>query len=661
MDDSPSRRQTRLICLGLALAVLAAYAPLWHCDFVGYDDPDYVTSNEMVRHGVSWPGVVWAFTTCSAGNWHPLTWISHMVDFQLYGMNAAGHHLTSLLLHLANTILLFLLLQRMTQNRWPSALAAALFALHPLHVESVAWVAERKDVLSTLFWMLALWAYVRHAEECAIHYSRFTIHYSLALCFFALGLMAKQMLVTLPFILLLLDYWPLQRFRRPIRRLVAEKAPFFILAAAGCVVAFLVQKQAGVVLPLDQEPVGVRLANVPVSYARYLARTFWPADLAVLYPFRSHWPGWAVGGSSVLLALVTIRAIWRVRAQPWLAVGWFWFLGMLVPVIGLVQIGWQSMADRYDYVPSVGLFIMICWGAQEWSRRTGSHAPAVLGGLAVAGCLAATPLQVRYWRNSETLFRHAVETTEGNGVMESNLGKFLFQQGRLEEALPYLQQAVVSTPGLPKAHYNLGNALLAQRRVAEALAEFEKHVRLQPDDPMAQYNLGRVLSEHGRAVEAVPHLQKAVELSPLMAEAHFKLGNALVQLGRAVEASSQYEQAVKIQPDYIEARNNLAWILAASPDSALRNGARAVELALRANELSGGRNPRIIGTLAVAYAEAGQFAAAAAAVQRALPFAAGEGNAALAGSLRAQLALFQAGSPFRDPSLAAPGSPPRRP
>jgi len=661
MDDSRSRGQTWLICLGLALAVLAAYGPLWRCGFVGYDDPDYVISNEMVRRGLSWAGLVWAFTTGSTGNWHPLTWISHEADFQLYGMNPAGHHSTSLLLHLANSVLLFLLLQRMTKARWPSALAAALFALHPLHVESVAWVAERKDVLSTLFWMLSVWAYVRYVEESAAGSPKSGWFYVAAILLFALGLMAKQMLVTLPFILLLLDYWPLQRFRPPLARLAAEKAPFFILAAAACVIAFLAQKHAGTVLSLERVPVGVRLANIPVSYVRYLAKTFWPADLAVLYPYRGKWPGWEVGCAGAFLALVTGWAVWRMRAEGYLAVGWLWFLGMMAPVIGLVQIGLQSMADRYDYLPSVGLFIMIIWGAREWVRRAGAGAPAVLGGLAVAGCLVATPWQVRYWKNSETLFRHAVETTENNGVMESNLGKALFQEGRVEEALGWLQRAVAASPGLADAHYNLGNALLARGRVAEALAEFETHVNLRPEDPIAQYNLGSVLLEHGLAGDALAHLQKAVELRPRMAGARYKLANALVRLGRAGEAVSQYEKSLRLEPDDVQALNNLAWVLAAAPDASLGDGARAVELARRADELSGGQNPMVLGTLAVAYAGAGKFGQAIATVQRALPLAGGPGDAALAEALRSQLALYQAGLPVRDASLAAPGSAPRGP
>jgi tetratricopeptide (TPR) repeat protein len=685
-------RHTLLICLGLALAVLAVYSPLRHCNFVNYDDNDYVFANNMVKRGLTWPSIVWAFTTLDAKIWHPLTWLSYLLDSQIYGLNPAGYHLTNLLLHLANSILLYLLLQRMTKASWPSALAAAFFGLHPLHVESVAWISERKDVLSALFWMLSVLSYVRYVEEIKLGSLKSRRYYLWSIVLFALGLMAKPMLVTLPFVLLLLDYWPLQRGRGSFRRLLTEKAPFFMLAAAASVVAFLVARHGGAVEALAGMPLGARLANVPISYARYIGKTFWPVHLAVLYPVQRHWPLWEVAGASLFLALVTILGIWRRRAQPYLAVGWFWFLGMLVPVIGLVQVNSMSMADRYDYLPGIGLSIMLIWAAGERLPRSAIETPAALGGqsglcrrrreesafqapvvlgcladlcrrrreespfqapvvlgcLAVAGCMAATWVQVSYWKDSETLFRHAIESTEGNGIMESNLGNLLYQEGRLEEALPYLERAVVSTPGLAKAHYNLGNALLARGRAAEALAQFEIHVKMTPDDPVAQYNLGNVLLSQGRAGEAIPHLQTAVALTPLAADYHYKLANALVRSGRAGEGISQYEEALSILPDHILACNNLAWVLSTNPDSSLRNGARAVELARRADQNSGGGSPLIAGTLAAAYAEAGKFTEAIATVRRALQLANAENNSPMTGLLRTQLALYQAGSAYRD-------------
>jgi tetratricopeptide (TPR) repeat protein len=648
MDDAQRRRQTWLICLGLALTVLAAYGPVWRAGFITYDDPVYVTANPHVQGGLSWAGLIWAFTTGDATNWHPLTWISHMVDFQLYGMNPAGHHLTNVALHLANSILLFLLLQRMTKAMWSSAMVAALFALHPMHVESVAWVSERKDVLSTLFWMLAVGAYVRYAENLKSQISNFKFFYIGSVVLFGLGLMAKPMLVTLPFILLLLDYWPLQRLQPPAVRLLAEKIPWFILAAASCVVTFLAQQRGGAMASLASVPLGARLENVPIAYARYLGKTFWPADLAVYYPLPRHWPVWEVACATALLALITAWVIWRVRAQRYLAVGWLWFLGMLAPVIGLVHVGSQSMADRYDYVPSVGLFIMIIWAAREWVPRLGAQAPVILGGLAVAGCLAATCMQAQYWKDSETLYRHALAVTEQNGAMENNLGKLLFEKGRADEALPHLFRAVAFAPDYPNPHFNLGNALLARGKVSGALSQFEAQVALQPNDPLAQYNFGRVLVDQGLAGDAMPHLEKAVQLRPDAADYHLKLGDACRQMGRAAEAISQYEKALQILPRNVQAASSLAWMLATTPDASLRNGARAVQLALLADQFSGGQDPKIIGVLAAAYAETGDFSKAAATVRHALQLAGPAGYSALAGILRAQLALYRAGSPFRD-------------
>jgi tetratricopeptide (TPR) repeat protein len=551
-------------------------------------------------------------------------------------------------LHLANSILLFLLLQRMTKAMWPSALAATLFALHPMHVESVAWVSERKDVLSTLFWMLAVGAYVRYVENLKSQISNFKFFYIGSVVLFGLGLMAKPMLVTLPFILLLLDYWPLQRLRPPAVRLLAEKIPWFILAAASCVVTFLAQQRSNSVMSLVVLPLGARLENVPIAYARYLGKTFWPADLAVLYPLPSQWPVWEVACATTLLALITAWVIWRVRAQRYLAVGWLWFLGMLAPVIGLVHVGSQFMADRYNYVPSVGLFIMIIWAAREWVPRLGAQAPVILGGLAVAGCLAATPIQVRYWKDSETLFRHTLAVTQNNSVFESNLGKFLIEKGRMDEALPHLLRAVALSPSFATAHYNLGSVYLAKGRVAEALGQFEIQVSLDPRDPIAQYNFGRVLLDQGLAEDAIPHLEKAVQIRPDAADFHLRLGDACRQAGRAAEAISQYEKTLKIIPNHAKAASSLAWMLATTPDPSLRNGARAVQLALLAGQLSGGQDPKVIGVLAAAYAETGDFSKAAATVQRALQLAGTENKPALCDTMRAQLALYRAGSPFRE-------------
>jgi len=711
INPSNPQRQTVLICLALALAVLATYGQLWDCDFVGFDDTTYVTSNDMVKQGLSWPGMVWAFTTLQAGFWHPLTWLSLMADSQFYGINPAGYHFTNLLLHLANSLLLFLLLQRMTKARWPSALAAALFALHPLHVESVAWVSERKDVLSTLFWMLALWAYVRYVEEITIRKMnqglpgshefdsssvpsvvKSDIFCLLSLVLFALGLMAKPMLVTLPFVMLLLDYWPLRRLRPPLWPLVAEKIPFFALAAASLVVGIMALRRGGAIVSLAAMPFGARLANVPISYARYVGKTFWPADLAVLYPIQLHWPLWKVACAGAFLALITAWAIWRARPQPYLVVGWFWFLGTLVPVIGLVQADSQVMADHYTYIPVIGLFIMVIWGVREWSAFCPAPLLHWLAAVALAACLALTTRQVGYWKNSWQLFAHATAASDDNYLAyyslgtyyaaagqraaairyleqavrtapdfasaQNNLGRALFQEGRIDEALDHLTNAVSLNPAVPEFHYNLGNAFLAQGRVAEALDQFDLHVHLTPNDATAQFNFGRVLLDNGLAEDAIPHLQKALQINPNAPDCACALGSAFLQMGRAREAIGQYQKALQLRPDSMSAGANLAWILASNPDPSLRDGARAVALALRADQLAGGQNPIILGTLAAAYAEVGKFSQAAATAQRALQLAGPRTNSPAAAALRAQIALYQSGSPFRDTNAAPPASPP---
>jgi Flp pilus assembly protein TadD len=681
MNDTQRRLQTWLICLGLALGVLAAYAPVWRAGFITYDDPAYVTANPHVQGGLSWAGLIWALTTSDASNWHPLTWISHMLDFQLYGMNPAGHHLTNVALHLANSILLFLLLQRMTKAMWPSALVAALFALHPMHVESVAWVSERKDVLSTLFWILSIWAYLRWVEKSGAGKAKSRTFYTLSVALFALGLAAKPMLVTLPFVLLLLDYWPLQRHQSPIAGLFAEKKPFFILAAASCLVTFLVQLRGGSVMPLSRLPFGARMANVPVSCVRYVVKIFWPAHLAIAYPFLK-WPVWAVAGSIVLLLLFSGLVLWRVRAQPWLAVGWLWFLGTLAPVIGVVQVGTQAMADRYSYIPSIGLFIAVAWAARNWAMRLDAWAPVFLGVLATAICLELTARQAACWQNDQTLFLHAIENTTGNYVAyaglgeyegmhgqtndainhletsvrinpnypssRNNLGRILLMEGRDDAALEQLQKAVALDPGLADARYNLGYALLAGGRVGEALDQFQAQVNLQPADFKAQNNMGTVLLQNGLAGDAIAYLRKAVEIKPSEAEPHYLLGNALYRTGRVAEAISQYEKVIQLSPNHIQARNDLAWILACNPDPHIRNGARAVDLALRADQLSGGQNPVVIGTLAAGYAEAGNFSEAVATGKRACQAARAQTNSVLAGLLEKRQQRYQTGSPWRD-------------
>jgi len=560
---SCQRRQAILICVCLAAVIIAVYWPVGHAGFLNYDDNQYVTANPHVREGLTVPTVVWAFTAGYAWNWHPLTWLSHALDCEWFGMNAGGHHAVSVLLHVANTVLLFLVLRRITGATWRSAFVAALFGVHPLHVESVAWVAERKDVLSGLFWMLALGGYVRYAERPTRG------RYAVVMGCYAMGLMAKPTVVTLPFVLLLLDYWPLGRTRWKrsvvgnnaslrLGELVREKVPFFALAVVSCGVTMWAQHGGGAFNSLDRLPLGPRMANAVVSYVRYMEKAVWPSGLAVFYPYRE-WPTGAVIIAAAILAAVSGTVIRRALRDPHLAVGWFWFLGTLVPAIGLVQAGAQSMADRYTYLPLIGLTIMLGWSVP--SRATERWNLKLITGAAAAASLVAyatlSRVQVGYWKDSETLFRHALDVTRDNWGAHSNLGIALAQTGKIEEAIAHYQQALRIRPDLAEVHYNLGNALAQAGRVPEAIEQYEEALRVIPDLAEVHNNLGIALAQAGRVLEAITQYEEALRIAPDLAEVHNNLGIALAHADRATEAIAQYEQAVRIKPDYAEAHNNL--------------------------------------------------------------------------------------------------------
>jgi tetratricopeptide (TPR) repeat protein len=641
------------VCLLLAAAVLAVYAQSLRCTFVNLDDPDYVTSNPDVQHGLNWHSVKWALTTGHGANWHPLTWVSHIIDWQIYGPKPAGHHLTSLLLHVANAVLLFLLLNRMTGALWRSAWVAAVFALHPLRVESVVWVAERKDVLSTFFWMLTVGAYARYTEEFKVQSSKFKVFYGLSLMFFGLGLMAKPMLVTLPLVLLLLDYWPLGRLEFGPRfswRLVAEKIPFLLLAAGSCAITFFLQYSSGVVASLSTVSLGERLANVPVAYVRYVAKIFWPSGLAVFYGFE-HWNFYQVAAAVLLFGCITAWVARQGRARPYLAVGWFWFLGMLVPTIGLVQVGHQSMADRYSYLPSVGISLMAAWGLCDWAaRRAGlRRAAATAGALAVAACVVLTPRQIAFWKNPDALFARAADISDQDCLTCYNIGCMVMEQGNFARAARCFERALkVAGQSAPKSFLartqnNLGCALLEQGRVPGAISNFESALVLQPRYPQAYYNMGRAFLTNRQPDVAVDCFQRALAQDSSVAEIHYKLANALAQLGRPAAAMAEYAKTLQLRPGMDEAANNLAWLLATCSDRSLRDGARAVTLARQASEHSHDQNPVILGTLAAAYAEMGQRSEAVATAQRARQLALAQNNPALARVLESQVRQYQDG------------------
>ncbi|HEY3852809.1 MAG TPA: tetratricopeptide repeat protein [Verrucomicrobiae bacterium] len=559
---APQKRRVGLVCLALAVAALVVFGGALTCDFVNYDDPTYITSNAEVQRGLSAEGVVWAFETSDASNWHPLTWLSHMTDVQIFGMKPAGHHFTSLLLHAANAVLLFLILNAMTGAFWRSAVVAALFALHPLRVESVVWISERKDVLSSFFWMLAVWSYVQFQK------SRSKFWYAAALASFALVLMAKPMLVTLPFVLLLLDYWPL---RRPIGwELLLEKIPFLLLSIISSVVTFLVQRSGGAVSPLSGLGVLPRIANALISYARYLGKFFCPVQLSVLYPHPGYWPFWQVAGASLLLIAITAFVIFRGRAQPYLIVGWLWFLGMLLPAIGLVQVGIQSMADRYSYLPMVGITIMVVWGVSDALASLPNSRPVLgtLGGVAIALCVVLTPLQVLYWHDSDTLFEHAVAVTKNNYLAYNNLGFFLSNRGETEKSMRYYESALKINPNYDEARNNLGFAYAALGRFQEATNEYIKALSLNPNLTEAHNNLGNALGSLGLNDAAMHEYEVALQENPRHAEAHNNYGIALAMRGKLDDAISQFRLAIFYKENYASAHSDLGNALAMKGDFA---------------------------------------------------------------------------------------------
>ena len=594
-------RHPAVICGLLALVTLGAFARLSSFEFVNYDDPDYVTSNPHVKAGLSWAQVVWAFTTGHASNWHPLTWLSHILDWTLFGDHPAGHHLVSVALHIVNTILVFLVFRRMTGALWRSAMLAALFGLHPMHVESVAWVSERKDVLSGLFFLLTLGAYARYVEVAG-KYSVFSVQYSeragavavrradvlrwyvVTIILFALGLMSKPMLVTVPFVLLLLDYWPLSRNAESATKsweakgleqrnrlgcwgmLLLEKVPFLLLSLASSVVTFMVQRKGGAVS--TSISLAGRIANAVVSYARYVGKLLCPMNLSVLYPHPGHWGADAIIGSSFFLLALFIVVFLLARGRRYLPVGWLWFVGMLVPAIGLVQVGIQSMADRYSYLPSIGLFVALVWGIAEFAdRKIRASARGIIlataSALALLVCARITVQQTGFWRNSESLFRRATQVTKNNYLAYNNLGFYLSGKGKIREAMENYEKALQIDPNYEDALNNIGFALAGLKRHQEAIPYYEKALRIKPKHAEVHNNLGNALAETGKIEEAITHYRVVLEQVPDHADAHNNLGIALAMQGKLDEAMTHFRLAIHFKPSDAGAHSNLGNGLAA--------------------------------------------------------------------------------------------------
>jgi tetratricopeptide (TPR) repeat protein len=796
MNDTTSEGLRKRMAALLLLAVtLVVYWPVHTHGFINFDDPDYVSSNPRVQGGVTVDSIRWAFTESHSSNWHPITWISHMLDCQFFGVNAGAHHLVNLVFHLLNTVFIALWLYRMTGAWWRSWSVAALFALHPLHVESVAWISERKDVLSAFFGLLTLMAYARYAKPQAspspprsgkvrgdvknlslpsVFHSLSSPWYWAALIFFALGLMSKPMLVTWPFVLLLLDVWPLNRMAKisgaanprhaqsapgfdwaKLRPLFIEKIPFFVLTIAASIATSLVQRGAGATVPLDVLPLDVRVANMVMSYVRYLSKTLWPENLAVFYPYViTPWDSPALWLGIGLLVAITWLC-WNGSGRfPAGLVGWCWFLGTFIPVIGLVQVGRQGMADRYTYIPHIGLFIVIVWGAAEllgrWKSPRG--VPAALALAALVGCAVVTSRQVAHWQSTATLASHTVSVTKDNFIAHTQYATTLLEAGKLSEALAecdaalrimpdyaeafntrgavFLRQgnlaaartnyqnaaqfdakfpdphhaladlalrqgqfveaethsraALAIAPMHLGARYTLAQALHGQGKLDDAIAAYQELDRLKsgvfhvhrglaslyvlkgnlpaatgelrsalaivPNNPETLNALGTVLLDQGDVLGASNQFSAVLNLQPTNGIANFKIGQLLTVAKRERDSIPFYRTALKAWPDSVEALNNLAWLLAASADPQIRNGVEAVKLAARACELTGHREPMLLGTLAAAHAEAGQFTDAVRVAEQAIALAHAANQSQIVQRNQELLELYRAGKPYHEPA-----------
>jgi Flp pilus assembly protein TadD len=576
IEQTSSRLHVFLICAVLVLASIIAYEPVRHNVFLEYDDDTYVVENQHVNSGITLGNVRWAFTTGDVAYWHPVTWLSHMLDCQLYGLRSSMHHLTNLILHIVNSLLLFWVFKRMTGALWSSAFIGALFALHPLNVDSVAWLAERKNVLSTFFWLLTMLTYVHYSQKPGLS------RYLPVVLLFAISLMAKPMLVTLPFVLLLLDYWPLGRVRfgrllgdndaetdksvisggqsSSVFRLVLEKVPLFVLSAASVCLSSLSFKRYEQTISTELVPMKLRIANALVSYVNYIGKMLWPKNLAVFYPYPETVPLWQTIGALLLLVCVSVPVIWLLRKKPYLGIGWLWFLGTLVPVIGLMQGGrWPAMADRFTYVPNIGLFIIIAWGVSDllvkWRYRK-----VVLGissGLVLAILLMCTRTQVQHWQNNLTLFGRATKVTKNNYIMHNNYGEALLRNNQSDEAIDEFHEALRLKPNYYRAHNNLGVACAAKAEFEQAIVHYNRALSIEPGNAEIHNNLGSTLVQQGKIDQAIEHFREVLQLDPEHYNAHNNMAVMLIKKNRIDEAIVHWTEALRLKPDWTEVRNNL--------------------------------------------------------------------------------------------------------
>jgi len=678
MSNTLTKYSSFWICLALAIATAAVYCQVCSFDFVNYDDMQYIYKNPNIQTGITGQSIKWAITAGYAANWHPLTWLSHITDWRIFGKNAGGHHLTNLIFHIANTLLLFIVLKRMTSALWQSAFVAALFALHPMHVESVAWVSERKDVLSIFFWMLTMWAYQRYVKQPGV------TRYIMVVLTFALGLTAKPMLVTLPFVLLLLDYWPLERFgRRTVFYLIREKIPLFVLSAASSITTFLVQRSWGAVLTASESPMRFRVSNALIAYVRYIGKMIWPSHLDVFYPhYYYKLSNFRALGSLLLLLIISILVFRFAAKHRYLLTGWLWYLGTLLPVIGLVQVGSQSMADRYSYITLTGLFIIVAWGVPEMlvNWRYKKRALTISSLLVVSAISVCTYFQAGYWRNSIALFQHSLDLSQNNhiahlhmgkalcesgkpdeGVKEyrkflqmwpndasviSDLGIELIKQGRLDEGIREYKRYLQIKPNDSNMFNDIGVALCQQGKLDEAVEYITKSLQIKPDFAAAHNNLAYTLALQGNLDKAVIHYKEALRLDPNYTLAHYHFGRILERMGKINQAIGHFEEAMRLKPDWDEPVNVLAWYFAVNKENEFYNPDEAVRLAQRACELTSYQKPDFLDTLAVAYAAKGDFGKAIETLEKALTLCRSGQQESLKKELESRLALFKAGKPY---------------
>jgi tetratricopeptide (TPR) repeat protein len=692
-------RSEFIICLLLVVLILAAYWQLPTHEFLNLDDSGYITHNSHVKEGITWKNIIWAFSSTDIAYWHPLTWLSQMLGFQLFGMNSSMHHLMNLFFHIANSLLLFIVLNRMTGSLWKSAFIAALFSIHPLNVESVAWISERKNVLSTFFWMLTILTYLRYNERPNFY------RYLLTIFVFVLGLMSKPMLVTLPFVLLLLDYWPLNRFtllqlyykehgfRHLVDyesrltqdlRLVLEKIPLLFLSAVSIYLSSLSFQRFGVAISTVSVPMKLRIANALISYTAYLKKMVWPYKLAVYYPYPKVISMWEVAGAGLFMICVTLFALRRAKEKPYFALGWLWFIGTLFPVIGLVQAGlWPSIADRFTYVPLIGVFIIIAWGVPDLMSRW-RYKKLIITTVAIAiiwNFTATTRAQNKYWVNNIALFKHALDVTNENDIAHEKLGEALANQGKTNEAVRHYFEALRINPKLSAAHMNLGVALRMGGQLEEAIKHFSKVLHMNPNSAGAYYEIGVTLEKMGKFDEAIRYFSKALRINPNNARLHNYLGIVLARQKKESEAIFHFSEALRIDPNdadanynlgiifadqknikqairrYKRALNlnpnmtkalyNLSWILATCNNERYRNGKEAVELATQLCNITKFRQPLSLDALAAAYAESKEFDAAVLTAEKGLKLAVHQRSKELVLGLKKRLELYQKKRPYR--------------